>query len=53
MPPYGSHMTRTPEEEALLRAKLVLSDWGYHQGDVIDYDNALDMLKEVILKDKK
>lgn len=43
-------MTRTPEEDAELKAKLMLSSWGYTSGDVIDYENALAMLKEVILK---
>lgn len=43
-------MTRTPDEEALLQAKLILSDRGYAFGDVIDYEDALAMLKEVILK---
>ena len=43
-------MTRTPDEDALLQAKLILSSWGYSFGDVIDYEDTLAMLKEAILK---
>lgn len=47
-------MTRTPEEDAEIQAKMKLSEWGYtHSGNVIDYDEAVAIIKEVILKDKK
>jgi len=46
-------MTRTPEEDAEFKAKMKLSEWGYTSGDVIDYENALAMLKEVILQNSK
>lgn len=53
MPPYGSHMTLTPEEQATMDARLELSNRGYHPGDVIDYDNALKMIRDTILKNKR
>lgn len=43
-------MTRTPEEDAEFRAKFMLSSWGYSSGDTVNYEHALAMLKEVILK---
>ena len=46
-------MTRTPEEDALLQARLMLAGRGYTFGDVIEYEEALALLKEAILKDKK
>lgn len=46
-------MTRTPEEDAQLKAKLMLSSWGYSSGDVIDYENALTMIKDAILQNSK
>lgn len=54
MPPKGSHMTITPEEQAELDAKRILSEYGYvHSGQVIDYDEAIEIIKEVILKNRK
>ena len=50
MPPKVNHTTITPEEQARLDAKAILSSWGYtHSGNVIDYDEALAILTETIL----
>ena len=50
MPPEVINTTRTPEEEAELRAKRKLSEWGFtHSGNVIDYDEAVAIIKEIIL----
>lgn len=55
MPPkYNNNTTITPEEQATLDAKRILSSYGYvHSGQVIDYDEALEIIRDVILKNKK
>ena len=51
MPPKVNHITFTPEEFAELQAKRILNEHGYvHSGQVIDYDEVIEMLAEVILK---
>lgn len=54
MPPKGNHITITPEEQAELQAKRILNEHGYvHSGQVIDYDEAVEILKRVILNNKQ
>ena len=54
MPPKGTHMTITPEEQATIDAKMILSEYGYvHSGQVIDYDEAIEIIRDVILKNRK
>ena len=54
MPPKGNHITFTPEEFAELQAKRILNEHGYvHSGQVIDYDEAVEILRDVIIKNQK
>lgn len=53
MPPKINHTTITPEEQARLDAKVILSSYGcVHSGMVIDYDEALEMLTDVLLNSR-
>ena len=52
--PTFPETTITPGEQAEIDAKRILSEYGYvHSGQVIDYDEAIEILKEVILKNRK
>ena len=54
MPPKEYLTTFTPEEFAELQAKRILNEHGYvHSGQVIDYDEAVEILKTVIIKNQK
>ena len=54
MPPKVNNITFTPEEFAKLQAKRILNEHGYvHSGQVIDYDEAVEILKTVIIKNQK
>lgn len=46
--------TVTPEEQADTDARRILDEYGYgHSGQTIGYDEAVKILREVILKNQK
>lgn len=54
METYLYTVTITPEEQADTDARRILNEYGYvHSGQVIDYDEAVEILREVILKNQK
>ena len=49
MPPQETILT--PKEIAIAKAKKIVNEsYGYHAGDVIDYDTVVEMLTDVFLK---
>lgn len=46
MPPKS---VMTPKEIAIAKANQIVHSYGYHTGNVVDYDEVVEMLTEVIL----
>lgn len=52
--PTFPEKTVTPEEQADTDARRILNEYGYvHSGQVIEYTEAVEILREVILKNQK
>lgn len=47
MPPKS---VMTPKEIAIAKANQILHSYGYHTGNVVDYDVVVEMLTDVLLQ---
>lgn len=45
MPPKS---VMTPKEIAIAKANQILNSYGYHTGDVVDYDVVVEILTDVL-----
>jgi len=39
----------TPKEIAIAKANQIIHSYGYHSGNVVDYDEVVEMLTDVLL----
>lgn len=47
MPPKS---VMTPKDIAIVRANEILHSYGYHTGNVVDYEEVVEMITDVLLQ---